>query len=88
MTSMALASMTPISFSKRFIFFKRLITNEISQNNKHLLVLNARISCHSNAIEKAQQFELDMITLPPRTSHALYTLNVACFKPFKTTFKQ
>jgi hypothetical protein len=40
------------------------------------------------AIEQAQAFGLDMITLPSHTSHALQPLNVACFKPFKTTCKK
>lgn len=30
---------------------------------------------------------LDFITLPSHTSHTLQPLDVACFKPFKTTFK-
>ncbi len=29
-----------------------------------------------------------MRTLPSHTSHALQPLNVFCFKPFKTTFKE
>jgi hypothetical protein len=28
-----------------------------------------------------------MRTLPSHTSHALYPLNVSCFKPFKKTIK-
>jgi hypothetical protein len=39
------------------------------------------------AILKAQEMGLNMITLPSHTSHALQPLNVSCFKPFKTTFR-
>jgi hypothetical protein len=57
--------------------------------NQHLLVLDG----HGNhitlgSIEQAQDFGLDMITLPFRTSHALQPLDVYYFKPFKTTFKK
>jgi len=40
------------------------------------------------AFEQAKNFRLDMITLPSHTSHAFQPLDVACFKPFKTTFKK
>ncbi len=40
------------------------------------------------AIEQAQAFGLDMITLPSHMIHALQPLDVACFKPFKKTFKK
>jgi hypothetical protein len=39
-------------------------------------------------IEQAQEFGLDMITLPSHTSHALQPLDMACFKPFKTNLKK
>jgi hypothetical protein len=41
-----------------------------------------------NAIEHAQEFGLNMITLFSQTSHALHPLNGSCFKPFKTTLKK
>ena len=31
---------------------------------------------------------LDIVSLPSHTSHALQPLDIACFKPFQTTFKQ
>jgi len=37
-------------------------------------------------IEQAKEFGLDIVTIPSHTSHAFQPLNVACFKPFKTTF--
>jgi hypothetical protein len=39
-------------------------------------------------IEQAQEFGLDMIILLSHTSHALWPLDVACFKPFKTPFRK
>jgi hypothetical protein len=55
-----------------FVFFKRSIPGGISPSNYHLLALDGHGS-HVNleAIEHAQQFGLDMITLPSDTSHAL-----------------
>jgi hypothetical protein len=38
-------------------------------------------------IEQAQEFGLDMIILPSHTFNAIQPLDVACFKPFKITFK-
>jgi hypothetical protein len=40
------------------------------------------------AIEQTQTFWLNMVTLPSHTSHALQPLDIACFKPFKTTFRK
>jgi hypothetical protein len=39
-------------------------------------------------IEHAQEFGLDMITLPSHTSYILQPLNVSYFKPFKTTLRK
>ncbi len=40
------------------------------------------------AIEQAQEFGLDMITLPSHTFHALQPLGVAWFKPFRIAFRK
>jgi len=61
----------------------------MSITNQHLLILDG----HANhvileAIQHAQEFELDMITLPSHISHVLQPLYVFCFQPFKTTFKK
>ncbi len=73
------------------LFYKSIPSGPsgMSLNNRHLLILDG----HGNhftleAIEHAKKFGLDMITLPLHTSHALQPLNVACFKPFKTTLKK
>jgi len=46
--------------------------------------------CHVTleVIEQAQAFGLDIITLPSHMNHAFQPSDVACFKPFKTTFKK
>jgi hypothetical protein len=69
-------------------FFKKSILGGVSFTNRHLLILDG----HGNhvtleAIKHAQEFGLNMITLPSHTSHALQPLDVSCFKPFKTTLK-
>jgi hypothetical protein len=54
-----------------------------------MLVLNMHGSHVTlEAIELAQQFEINMVTWPLQISHILQPLNVNCFKPFKITFKK
>jgi len=38
-------------------------------------------------LHKARNVVLDLITLSSHMSHALQPFDVACFKPFKITFK-
>lgn len=38
-------------------------------------------------MHKARNVRLEMTTLPSHTSHALQPFDVACFKPFKITFR-
>jgi hypothetical protein len=67
--------------------FKKLVPSAISLTNRHLVVLDGhKFHVILKAIEQAQAFGLNMIILPSHTSHALQPLDVACFKPFKTTF--
>jgi hypothetical protein len=40
------------------------------------------------AIEQEQAFGLDMVTFCSHTSHAFQSLNIFCFKRFKTKFKE
>jgi hypothetical protein len=80
--------MTTFLFKKFLSFFKRCIPSGISITNKHLLILDGHGSHVTlEAIEQAQEFGLDMIILPLHTSHAFQPLDVACFKPFKITFR-
>lgn len=76
------------SFFKEFFFsFKKFIPNGMSLTNRHLLIINGHGSHVTfKVIEQAQEFGLNMITLPSHTSHVLQPLNVSCFKPFKITF--
>jgi hypothetical protein len=61
--------MTSFLFKKFLPFFKRSVPGGISPNNYHLLALHGHGSHVSlKAIEHAQQFALDMITLPSHTS--------------------
>jgi hypothetical protein len=81
--------MIAFHFKEIFSFFKRSILGGIFLTNKHLVILNgygAHVTLE--AIEQTQTFELDMVTLPSHTSHALQPLYLACFKPFKTAFRK
>jgi hypothetical protein len=40
------------------------------------------------AIEKAHEFGLYMVTFPTHTFHILQPISVPCFKPFKITFRK
>jgi hypothetical protein len=74
-------------FKEFLSFFKRSIPSGLLPSNHHLLALDEHGSHVSlEVIEQAQQFGLDMITLPSHTSHVLLPLDVNCFKPFKTIF--
>jgi hypothetical protein len=80
---------TSFLFKEFLSFLKRSVLGGLFPNNHHLLALDGHGSHVSlKAIEQAQQFGLDMITLPSHTSRALKPLDVNYFKPFKTTFKK
>jgi len=83
------AWMTTFLFKEFLSFFKRFISSRISITNRHPFILDGHGSHVTlEAIEQAQKFGLDMITIPSHASHALQTLDVACFKPFKIAFKK
>jgi hypothetical protein len=64
--------MTSFLFKEFLSFFKRLVVGGIFPNNRHLLALDGHGShVGLEAIKHAQQFGVDMITLPSHTSHAL-----------------
>jgi hypothetical protein len=73
-TCMAIQSkawMTTFLFKEFLFFFKRFIPSGISITNKHLLILDGHGSHVTiETIKQAQEFGLDMITLPSHTSHA------------------
>jgi hypothetical protein len=81
--------MTTFLFKEFLSFFKRSTPSGISITNRHLFILDGHGSYVTlETIERAQEFGLDMIILPSHTFHALFCLNVSCFKPFKTAFKK
>jgi hypothetical protein len=83
------ASMTSFHFKELLSFFKKSVLSEISHSNRHFLTLNEhRSHVIWQAIAQAQEFDLNMVTLLAHTSHALQTLDVSFFKPFKTSFKE
>jgi hypothetical protein len=61
----------------------------IDLTNRHLLILdghNSHVTLEVVAV--AMQSGLDIVSLPSHISHALQPLDVSCFKPFKTAFRQ
>jgi hypothetical protein len=59
-------------FKEFLSFFKRSIPSGISITNRNLFILDGHGSHVTlEAIEQAQEFGLDMITVPSHTSHAL-----------------
>lgn len=83
------AWMISFMFKEFLSFFKKSILGGIPLINRHLFILNRHGSQVTlEAIEQAQTFELNMITLLSHTNHALQLLDVACFKVFKITFRK
>ena len=61
----------------------------IDLNKRHLLVLDGHNSHVKLEVMKVvMQSGLDIISLPFHTSHAFQPLDLACFEPFKTTFRK
>lgn len=76
-------------FKEWLSFFKMLVPGGFSLTNRHLHTLDGHGSHVTiEAIEEAQTFGLDIITLCSHTNYALKPLDVVCFKPFKTTLKK
>jgi len=83
------AWMSSFLLKKFLAFFNKLVLSRMSITNQYLLILDG----HANhvtleATKHAQEFGLDMITLPSHTSHVLQPSYAFCFQPFKTTFKK
>ncbi len=56
-----------------FVLFQEVSPNGIFLSNHHLLALDGHgLHVGLNAIKHAQQFGLNMITLPSHTSHATF----------------
>ena len=61
----------------------------LDQTNRHLLILDEHNSHMTLKMVKiSMKAGLDIVCLPSHTSHALQPLDVACFAPFKTTFRK
>ena len=61
----------------------------VDLSNRHLLILdghNSHVTLH--VVKISMESGLDIVSLPSHTSHALQPLDIACFKPFKTVFRQ
>jgi hypothetical protein len=80
-------SLNDFLFLQRIFFFLQKVYSKWSVS--HQLIINGHGSHVTlKAIEQAQDFGLNMITLPSHTSHVLQPLYVSCFKPFKVTFRK
>ena len=61
----------------------------VDLTNRHLLILDRHNSHVTLEVVKIfMELGLDIVSLPSHTSHALQPLDIACFKPFKTAFRQ
>ena len=61
----------------------------INAENRHLLVLDGyNLHVTLEVVTLAMHSGLDIISLPSHTLHVLQPLDVSCFKPFKTAFRQ
>ena len=61
----------------------------VDLRNRHLLILDGHNSHVTLEVVKiSMESGLDIVSLPSHTSHALQPLDIACFKPFKTAFRQ
>jgi hypothetical protein len=59
----------------------------ISPTCRQLLILNShRSHVTVDVVKTTRSVDLDLLTLPSHTSHALQPLDVSCFKPFKQAF--
>ena len=57
--------------------------------NCHLLILDGHNSYVTLEMLKISiESSLDIVSLPSHTSHALQSLDIACFKPFKMAFRK
>ena len=61
----------------------------IDKENMHLLILDGHNSHVAlEVVQCAMNSGLDIVTLLAHTSHALQSLDVSCFKPFKFAFRE
>ncbi|MCO5551985.1 hypothetical protein L7F22_005493 [Adiantum nelumboides] len=81
------AWMTGELFHAWLVHFDNAITLSIRKSSRHLLILDGHGNHVSmNVIAKAQDFGIDIITLPAHTSHKLQPLDDSVFKSLKVQF--
>lgn len=59
-----------------------------TNNPIHLILDNHESHCNVAVIEKARQYNIVIVTLPPHCSHKLQPLYVTLFGPFKTAYSR
>ena len=61
----------------------------VDLTNRHFLILDGHNSHVTLEVVKiSMESGLDIVSLPSHTNHTLQPLDIACFKPFKTAFRQ
>jgi hypothetical protein len=80
--------MTSFLFKKFLSIFKKLVFGEIFQSKTSPNSKWAWITCYIKSNCTSTRICSNMVTLQVHTSHVLQPLDVSCFKPFKTTFKE
>lgn len=63
--------------------------NRYRTKGKVILILDGHLS-HTNlaVVDLCESFEIQLVLIPPHTSHALQPLDVSFFKPLKTYYHQ
>ena len=93
----AIMGMQPNAWMTRWLFeswishFLECLKNgpKVDHSNCHLLILDGHNSHVTLEVVKiSMDNSLDIVSLSSHISHALQPLDVACFKPFKTTFRK
>lgn len=67
--------------------FRDSVPGGVSPERKHLLLVDGHSSHISyDVVNKATSYGIDIVVLPPHTSHKLQPLDIAIFKSFKSHF--
>ncbi|MCO5600890.1 hypothetical protein L7F22_055007 [Adiantum nelumboides] len=83
------AWMTGELFQAWLEHFKTAIMDDMGLESRHLLILDGHGSHVSlEVVGKAHEAGIDIVTLPPHTSHKLQPLDVSVFKSLKANFQK
>ena len=71
-------------FCDWLVHFQSNVPGGVSQQNKHLLILDRHCShVSATTLDTCIKMEIDIMSIPSHTSQKMQPLDVSCFKPFK-----